>query len=97
MEPTTTQPKGSPAFDLLGTWTPIKERLPNMDDIIACCAEHHRVGLMYWAGLVVEVHGKYAVMEVRNEFSRRFVITHDTLWLKLPVPNDKLTHGGPTQ
>lgn len=46
---------------------------------------------MYWAGIVVEVYRTYAVMEVRNEFPSRFVITHDTLWIKLPVPNAKLT------
>lgn len=42
---------------------------------------------MYWAGLVVEVHRTYAVMEVKNEFPRQFVITHDSQWFKLPVPN----------
>ncbi len=77
---------------VLGTWVPIAERLPKKDDIIACCAEHHRGGLMYWAGLVVEVHRTYALMEVRNEFPRRFVITHDTRWLKLPVPNKQISH-----
>ncbi len=45
---------------------------------------------MYWAGIVVEVYRTYAVMEVRNEFPSRFVITHDTLWIKLPVPNTEL-------
>jgi hypothetical protein len=47
---------------------------------------------MYWAGMVVEVHRTYALMEVKNEFPRRFVITDDTLWLKLPVPNNAITH-----
>jgi hypothetical protein len=72
---------------LFGTWTPITAQLPEVDDLIACCAEHHRGGPMYWAGMVVEVHRTYALMEVKNEFPRRFVITDDTLWLKLPMPN----------
>jgi len=88
-QPETTTPAKGGSFPapLFGTWTPITAQLPEVDDLIACCAEHHRGGLMYWAGMVVEVHRTYAVMEVKNEFSRRFVITDDTLWMRLPALN----------
>jgi len=36
---------------------------------------------------VVEIAGKFVVMETRGEEIRRFIITYDTLWTPLPNTN----------
>lgn len=75
--------------DLFG-WTKITDRLPKEGDVIACCAEHRAGGPMFWAGHVVETRQGFAVMETRGVPPQRFILTYDTLWLRLPpLPNNR--------
>ena len=65
-------------------WIPISEQLPESGQVIACAAPHRAGGLMYWAGTVADVNGPWVIMVKRGEHERRFIITHDTLWVPLP-------------
>lgn len=67
-------------------WINITDAMPAPGDIIACCAEHRDGGLMYWAGTVTAVEPEFARMERRGDRTERFIITHDTFWMRLPDP-----------
>ena len=71
------------------SWIKITDKLPSEGDIIVCSATHRAGGPMFWAGHVVEVKKGFAVMETRTIPAQRFIITHDTLWIKLPPIPDK--------
>ena len=70
-------------------WISASSQLPAMGDTIACAAEHRDGGMMFWAGTVTQIlRESFAVMETRGERSHSFVITRDTLWMRLPdLPN----------
>jgi hypothetical protein len=77
-------------------WTRIEDGLPKYGDRIACCAEHRNGGMMYWAGRVVRVRNRFALIEVRDPNARRFILTFDTMWLRLPpLPNVQDEPRGP--
>lgn len=66
-------------------WTLIKDRLPNIDDRIACMAAHRDGGYMEWAGRVARIDHGFVLLETRGQETRRFVLTPDTLWIRLPL------------
>ncbi len=88
----------TPPPDKLGAascsaWVRITDQLPKEGDRIACVAQHKGGGVMEWAGRIIYVEHGHALMETRGAETRRFILTCDTLWLRLPsLPNAKLTH-----
>ena len=71
------------------SWIRISERLPAEGDVIACAAEHHEGGMMFWAGTIIEIWlGDFALIEQKGEKTRSYILTGDTLWMLLPsLPN----------
>lgn len=66
-------------------WNSITEKIPAVGDIIACAAEHQDGGMMFWAGEIVDIlQQSFAVMKVRSLHNENFVLTYDTLWVRLP-------------
>ena len=74
-------------------WRLISDELPKYRDRVACCAPHRNGGMMYWAGRIVGIIGvrrRFAIMETRGGETHRFILTRDTLWLRLPpLPNTR--------
>jgi hypothetical protein len=68
-------------------WKSILDAKPSPGDIIACYAQHRHGGIMYWAGTVLDVDSGNVLMLTRGENNRRFIITDDTFWIRLPTAN----------
>lgn len=76
-------------------WIAISDQLPNVGDVIACAAEHHEGGMMFWAGTIIEIWSQgFAVIEEKGEKTRSYILTGDTLWMPLPsLPNAEVSRG----
>ena len=72
-------------------WVRIADQLPNAGDSVACVAEHKDGGLMEWAGRIIYAEHGHALMETRGAKTCRFILTCDTLWLRLPVLPNSVT------
>lgn len=71
-------------------WQLIDDARPEIGDLIACCAPAATEGVIYWSGVVIEKNGPWDIMRTGakgHDEEREFIITYDTLWLKIPKPN----------
>lgn len=70
-------------------WRTIEDVRPEIGDLIACSARDDAGDPIYWAGHVIEKDGDWDIMKDAGERDEPFILTPDTLWIKIPEPNVK--------
>lgn len=73
---------------LCSAWRTIEDARPAVGDLIACSAFDESGSRIFWAGHITEQAGKMEVMMLDDD-GEPFVVTYDTLWIKIPEPNNQ--------